>query len=238
MKPTFLAAVFALIASSALAGPPDQSVLVELTGHRVDGEMLSVLEEQWSRSFPPGFHALRQQGVPIESDLVVVGEISRLGGNYYVRLHLNDGKTGQTERNVEKTCPATEDALSAILNGATAELLGVPSASQPSPGRANLVPSDAPTTTYVKVPNKNKQKALYVCIGGALVASAGTLAAVLNNGNDQGWSAVSGTAIAGGLTAFSIGGAVYVLSNDHEIRVIAAPAVTGKSTGVAVAGQF
>jgi hypothetical protein len=221
------------------------------------------VEEHWVKGFPSGFRGVSPgaQGkagaaaracpdarcvaaqLKGSAELAARGEVSRLGGTYYVRVELIDIGSGAVEGSAEKSCGAQEEELVRTIQEATREVLRAPApalvsdrpAAEVRPQGPASAPAGATEMTYVKVENKNKKKALYACLGGAVAASAGVL-----------WIAASGyqentlpVMLTGtGLAAFVIGGAVYVVSPDHHNKPIAVPVTDGKSAGIAISGRF
>lgn len=237
-----------LVSAQALGAESDQPIsVVGLKARRADAEMIQAVEEVWTKHFPPGFRA-EKAGPRSKAEISIRGEVLRLGVTYYVKVELLDA-AGSVEASAEDSCAAQEEPLVEALDRATRRVLRSPQPAQSSAPASDkpvatqaappkLVPPAARTElTYVKVENQNRKRALYACLGGAVLATSGMLALAVTEGRGDGaWLGTS--ALLTGAAAFVVGGAAYVVSPSHHTKAVAVPVADGKQAGVAMAGKF
>lgn len=157
-------------APQAAVFQPQPIAVAGIKARRMDPEMIQVVEQIWTRSFPADFRVL--QGTSLGknaelarrcdssrcvaeklkgagADVALRAEVARLGGTLYVDLALIDVATGSVEKRIERTCGAQEELLVKALREATFELLGasdVPAALPTATGSATHGVSVAPVS--------------------------------------------------------------------------------------------
>lgn len=155
-----LLALFALPFVASAAEPegfaPQPIAVAGIKARRMDPEMISLVEDLWTRGFPTTFQVVRGEALGRNAEaarrcessvcvakklkgagpgLAVRAEVARLGGTLYLDVVLIDLEKGSVDKRVEKTCGAQEELLVKTLQEATFELLGAGDAPVIQPAR-------------------------------------------------------------------------------------------------------